>query len=509
MIRSIRSCLSLGGLLLLAIAAPAAVNYLPERDKPVPADQQIPAVDFSRPLLFSNPVLNPAGTHFAARSMNAELRDNVLICEIATGKITWTNAGIWDFQWISNKHLILNHGGFVYYGFSRDGILSAASYLIIDITKPERKVPYKDVLPDLKRGLMPDTGFLWSWPEQDKPDGSLQDYWASPVDGLPGFCVYIKEDGRKLLYRYENKKWVECPVDLDEITPITPGHAPGEMIVLGPKTKGQTRAIQRLDTATGTLGEVVYRDPARDCGPLVYFKRGTREISGVYVPNSARRIVWLDEKHREVQAMINRQFAGSIAEIVSTDIKESLFLIGVESDRQPPIYYMLNYEKKSLGLIKNTGPWIDPARMRPMQVMSFKARDGSVIEGFLVLPEGASKENPAPLIVDIHGGPGSPRHFRGWDSHVQFLASRGYAVFQPNYRGSYGYDSRFEELDRFDFQKMAQDVSDGTRALCKSGLIDPTRVGLSGVGFGAYLALLAKSSRNRILPLRHPLWRCI
>jgi dipeptidyl aminopeptidase/acylaminoacyl peptidase len=191
----------------------------------------------------------------------------------------------------------------------------------------------------------------------------------------------------------------------------------------------------------------------------------------------------------EVQGMIDKQFPGKIAKISSTDISQTKFAIEVESDREASSHLLLDYEKKSLRLLKRVAPWFDPARMAPMQVLQYKARDGALIEGFLVLPPGASKETPAPLIVSIHSGPWQNRNLWGMDRSAQFFASRGYAVFQPNYRGSAGYDSRFEAADRHDFQKMSDDVTDGVRAVAKSGLVDPNRVVAMGVGFGAYLAM--------------------
>jgi dipeptidyl aminopeptidase/acylaminoacyl peptidase len=149
----------------------------------------------------------------------------------------------------------------------------------------------------------------------------------------------------------------------------------------------------------------------------------------------------------------------------------------------------MDYAKQTVDLIKNGAPWIDPARMRPMQLISYEARDGSTIEGLLVLPENADSKHPAPLIVQLHEGPWHSGNYWGWDAPTQFFASRGYAVFKPNYRGSQGYDSRFASRDRFDFQKMSHDVTDGVRSLIKGGLVDSKRIAIGGFGFGGYLAI--------------------
>ena len=104
------------------------------------------------------------------------------------------------------------------------------------------------------------------------------------------------------------------------------------------------------------------------------------------------------------------------------------------------------------------------------------------------MPAGASKENPAPLVVLAHGGPWV-RDTWGYDGEVQFLANRGYAVLQPNYRGSPGYNWMFPEEDEWDFRKMHNDVTDATKTMIASGLIDSGRIAIMGGSFGGYLAV--------------------
>jgi len=471
----VRYFTGLAGFLALAIAAPAAKNNLPDRDTPVPADQPIPVVDFARPSLFDDAKLNPAGTYFAAFSKNEKLERSVMICELATGKVQWTDSGVWTFAWVDDHHIQLNE---------RPG-------QVVAIDRPLRQLDITSLLPELKRGLIQDTGFLWKWPLPESPtnNGRVTRTWQNLEDGQAVFCTTSEDDGHKRLYRRDAGRWVECPVNLDEITPVEVGDQPGEMLVIGPPAKGSPRALQRLEAATGHLGEVLYRDAEYDCQPDVFLKRGTHKVIGVSVPGKAARMVWFEPRLREVQGMIDRQFPGLIAEIVSSNLTENRFLIRTESDRQQPTFHLLDYDKKSLSLVKNVTPWLAPERMARMQIMSYRARDGATLEAYLTLPAGASRDHPAPLVVDIHGGPWNHRNLWGEDNGAQFFASRGYATLQVNYRGSSGYDARFEPSDRFDFQKMINDVADGVQAAAKSGLVDPHRVAALGTGFGAYLAL--------------------
>jgi dipeptidyl aminopeptidase/acylaminoacyl peptidase len=126
--------------------------------------------------------------------------------------------------------------------------------------------------------------------------------------------------------------------------------------------------------------------------------------------------------------------------------------------------------------------------MQRVQQFQYKTRDGYKVESYLTLPATASKEHPPALVVLVHGGPWV-RDTMEWDPEVQFLASRGYAVFQPNYRGSSGYNWSFPPGDQWEFKKMHNDVTDGVKKLIASGLIDARRIAIMGASFGGYLSL--------------------
>jgi dipeptidyl aminopeptidase/acylaminoacyl peptidase len=126
--------------------------------------------------------------------------------------------------------------------------------------------------------------------------------------------------------------------------------------------------------------------------------------------------------------------------------------------------------------------------MAGTQSISFATRDGISLEGYLTLPPGASKEAPPPLVVRPHRGPWV-RSTWMFDREVQFLASRGYAVLQPNYRGSTGYSPSISSTYQYDFRRMHDDVTDATRSMLRTGLVDPTRAAIMGGSFGGYLAL--------------------
>jgi hypothetical protein len=153
--------------------------------------------------------------------------------------------------------------------------------------------------------------------------------------------------------------------------------------------------------------------------------------------------------------------------------------LAVYSDRDPVSYYVTDLAKRSLDLIGAQRPWIDATRMHAVSIMSYKNGDGAALDAYLTLPAGADRENPAPLVVIPQYG---ARHTWDFDEVTQFFASRGYAVLCPNHRGSPGYDWMLSHERELDFKAMQRDISSATRAMIKTGMIDPNGSPSSGMG---------------------------
>ena len=497
-----------------------------DRRTPVPADQPIPVMDFFRPRLFDNPELNPAGTHFAAIVTDRDDSHALVVCNLATKKFEGLGGGgdleIDRYEWLNDKRLLFSVTKDKLYSYglfaAEVGRLSRSYPLqrynsVIPVAYP-KKTPLEVVIwikhsaaddgadggvfrlstnrsMDGKDGalLMDDDGLradvvhTYRTPSSGVPAGYFAD-----KDGELAFALTVK-DGRATLHRLVKDRWEPCPVDLDEIDIITVGDAPGELLVLGPRQEGKPRALRRMDAVTGELGEILYQDEEYDfVAARIYRHPVDGKVLGVQYSRKGPQSVWFDPAYRGVQAALERALPNQIVRILGSDREEKFFFISASSDVSPPTYYHVKLAAKSFSLISNVAPWIDAARMRPMMTLNYKARDGIKIEGYMTLPANASKDNPAPLVVLPHGGPWVRDNW-GWDPEVQFLASRGYAVFQPNYRGSPGYAWKFPERDMWDFLKMHNDVTDGVKAVIKTGLIDPNRIAIMGGSFGGYLAL--------------------
>jgi dipeptidyl aminopeptidase/acylaminoacyl peptidase len=300
--------------------------------------------------------------------------------------------------------------------------------------------------------------------------------------------AFTSNEGTLAMYRLHEDRWEKCPVDLENIDVVACADEPGQVVVIGPRQEGKPRALQLMDATTGRLGAVLLQDDAYDFNGWLYRSPATHGIIGATFQRNGPRTVWFSEDYRSLQKILDGFFPGLVVQIIGSNEAQDLFLVCTFSDRQPVVYHWVDLGKQAAGLIKNSAPWIDPQRMQPQNILKFKTRDGHRLDAYLTLPAGASKKNPPPLVVLSHGGPWV-RDTWGFNGEVQFLASRGYAVLQTNYRGSTGYGWMFPREDEWDFRKMHDDVTDATKAIIASGLIDARRIAIMGGSFGGYLAL--------------------
>jgi dipeptidyl aminopeptidase/acylaminoacyl peptidase len=156
----------------------------------------------------------------------------------------------------------------------------------------------------------------------------------------------------------------------------------------------------------------------------------------------------------------------------------------------PARYFAWHRGERTLTLLGQERPRVQPAQMAPMNFVRYPARDGLSIPAYLTLPPGGPRKN-LPLVVLVHGGPWLRGAVWGWDPQVQFLASRGHAVLQPEFRGSTGFGSRHF---RASFKQwglaMQDDLTDGARWAIAQGVADPKRVAIMGASYGGYATLM-------------------
>lgn len=246
--------------------------------------------------------------------------------------------------------------------------------------------------------------------------------------------------------------------------------------------------IHEFNLKTKQMGERVFAHAKSDI-LSVKTDRYSNAVTGFEYAVDSYRTHYTDPELAGVQKAINQALPRTQNTITSYDRNRNRFIILASGPSDPGTYFLFLKDKGRLMKIggRNAAK-LDPASLGTMKAISYTARDGTKIPGYLTTP--ATGSAPYPLIVMPHGGPVA-RDYLGWDYHVQFLASRGYAVLQPNFRGSSGFG--------FDFQKagyqqwgllMQDDVTDGAKAMVEQGIADPERMCIVGLSYGGYAALM-------------------
>jgi dienelactone hydrolase len=339
-------------------------------------------------------------------------------------------------------------------------------------------------LPPLEAARRPDAVVRSYSPPGDGPVVS----WAANRRGELGLCTTWSR-GAFRLHRYmpASGSWRDVPLPPD----TRPMGLDFDDRLLWVVTVSPARSyeLRRIDLDTGRMESPVLTDALYDIGSgALHFSEAGRCLAGVTYTRRRPVAIWFSRPFAVAQATIDAKRADTDNELVSHDLAETKFLFQLNGPTHPASYELLDMEARTLRGLADAAPWLRGRPLRPVQPISFVTRDGAKLEGYLALPEGADAKHPAPLVVLAHGGPWV-RDVPSFDPVVQFLASRGYAVLQPNYRGSSGYSPQVSHEGMFDFMRMHNDVTDATRATIRTGLIDPKRVGIMGSSFGGYLAV--------------------
>ncbi|GAB2985173.1 S9 family peptidase [Mucilaginibacter puniceus] len=195
---------------------------------------------------------------------------------------------------------------------------------------------------------------------------------------------------------------------------------------------------------------------------------------------------------------LQKKLSGNEISINDRDTAENKFIVSTYTDRNPGAVYLYELKKDKLTKLEDNS-YINPDKLSEMKPISYKATDGTEITGYLTLPKGSSQTNLPVVVMPHNGYPFGVRNSWGYNAEVQFLANRGYAVFQINYRGSSGfgkafYNAGFKEIDG----KVQQDITDGVNWLINKGIANPRKIAIMGRGFGGFLALNAVSTQPKL-----------
>ncbi|MEH2068369.1 MAG: S9 family peptidase [Nostoc sp.] len=175
--------------------------------------------------------------------------------------------------------------------------------------------------------------------------------------------------------------------------------------------------------------------------------------------------------------------------LISRDLEDKNWLVAYNTDDGPVYYYAYNRESKTNTFLFSNQPKLEDLQLASMQPISYEARDGLTIHGYLTTPVGIASQN-LPTVLLVHGGPWV-RDTWGLDPEAQWLANRGYAVLQVNYRGSTGYGKAFVNAGNREWAgKMHDDLIDGVNWLVEQGISDPQKIAIMGGSYGGYATLV-------------------
>jgi dipeptidyl aminopeptidase/acylaminoacyl peptidase len=288
----------------------------------------------------------------------------------------------------------------------------------------------------------------------------------------------IEKDKWRDLWRYRN-------YTNENITPLGFDKDPNKLYVRAYKNDHAGIFSVDLQDPELNLNPLLTVDNYDVDGSLIY-SNATQEVIGIS-SSYGNDAIYFDESYIELQRIVNKALPSTSNSIYSFSKDETKYLVYADSDIESGTYLFGDREKGSLNVIAYRYQNLPPTHMSPKKKWNYSARDGETIEGFLTIPKG-SEAKMLPTIIFPHGGPIS-YDSSGFDFWVQFYANRGYAVLQPNFRGSSGQGYQFRNAGIKDHSIAMEDIEDGARALIKAGITDPRRLCIAGASFGGYAAL--------------------
>lgn len=341
----------------------------------------------------------------------------------------------------------------------------------------------------------------------ERPLASVIGWWLD-VDGKPivrveyslgTFRLRRKEaDGKwKVFYRIRERELDEQP----DYEAVGPSETEGEYFVLA-RPEGRDRiGLYRYDITQGKFGALVYEHPTYDLDSAQISRDGKRVLRHCHIAH-VRVCEFADSTIQSHMRGVRKYFDDSAnVYVYDTSEDEKVLILYVEGPHDPPSFHRYRVDRRQ---IEKLGPMQDAMLNRQMPratVETWQSRDGLTLSGYLTRPPGAESAKSLPLVLYPHGGP-ELRDSLTFDAWVQYLAARGYAVFQPNFRGSEGYGRKFAELGYGQWGRaMQDDLTDAVNHLVQQGSVDPKRICIVGASYGGYAALVGAA-------LTPDLYRC-
>ncbi|MGV2829673.1 alpha/beta fold hydrolase [Myxosarcina sp. GI1(2024)] len=322
--------------------------------------------------------------------------------------------------------------------------------------------------------------------EADNP-GNIVSWTANAEFKILAATAATADGGSELLYRETtDKPWeVLRHWDADEEGGALDFSLDGDTLYIVGNHDANTQRLIALDLANREE-KIIAKDEQYDVGGVITHptKRNIQAVS--FYKDKLEWQVLDDEIAADFEAIASIRTGQYF--ISSRDLADKHWIVGFLTDDGPVYYYLYERETKSHTLLFSNRPELEDLPLAPMESISYQARDGLTIHGYLTVPQGL--EAPYATVLLVHGGPWV-RDTWGYSPQVQWLANRGYAVLQPNFRGSTGYGKDFVNAGNRQWAAaMHDDLIDAVNWLIEQEIADPNKIAIMGGSYGGYATLV-------------------
>lgn len=495
-----------------------------------PPSTEVPLKLFYNDPLVKNVKLSPDGTHLLAfKSVGEETA--LMVMEIATGKIfypTKTDNKKFKFNWVrwaNNDRLLLSlrFSTLAYDGKSKYNV---SRLLSMDAKKPSEMVamykpPYSDQPANVSQfqdrivSMLPnEPDYILLGVDRDefnhdsvlkvnvntgksvlvKAHSFAVNHWYADNEGVIRVSFgYSDKDQKaeiKVLDPETNElrtAWEYTQFKDPDITPLGFGKS-NELYLLADYEGKQ--ALYKADISKpGYPKELIVSSPNYDIDGSLIYSHKYKNVVGLYYNDGDEKSIYWEPEFKAFQAGLNKAMPTTVNYIASLSDDATKYVLFSSSPTMPGTYSVGDRTTKNLSFLAEYYPGLNETVLSEKQLLTYKARDGLAIEGYLTLPKNYNQK-PIATILLPHGGP-MTEDGKSFDKFSAFLASRGYAVFQPNFRGSsgYGHDFMMQAIGGMGLA-MQDDLEDAVKFLVAEKYADPQKVCIVGASYGGYAAMM-------------------
>lgn len=305
------------------------------------------------------------------------------------------------------------------------------------------------------------------------------------------YAIGQNEKNQSITLRRDGDEWTTVhTAEMGGATRMPMGFAPdNKRVYFAISENGEPSALHLIDPESGESSKVWSNANVVPGGYLS--SSDETSLLAISYMDGIPAYDFIDREHEEskVYAGLINAFPDHVVGFRGVSDDGRYILLTAYSDVDPGTYYLFDRQSGQAKFLLAARDWIKPSEMSPMRPIVVAARDGTRLHGYITVPKASDGKN-LPLILHPHGGPHGPRDEWGFNPEVQFLANRGYAVLQINFRGSGGYGSAFERMGYRNWgTTMIDDMTDAVDWAVKEGIADPGRICTYGASYGGYAAL--------------------